>query len=124
MAKTGQHSLFESRIGFFLSESFFEDFVHSFGFLMSFSAFGAIDEVRVKSAAFVRRKLAVKIGGEPVINFVVNCCHMISPLKRERDEAVCAWKPGRDREFRVARHSSGPAYFRCCDNPSLRNNAA
>jgi len=77
MAKSGQHSLFESWIGSFLSERFFEDFVHSFGFVMSFTAHGAFDEVRVKCAPFIRRKLAVKIGSEPVINFVVNGCHTL-----------------------------------------------
>src|SRR5437667_1206850 len=75
-AKTGQHALFESRIGFFLNESFFEDFVHSLGFLMSFSARGAFHQMSVKGAAFVFQKLAVKIGGEVIIDFVVNGCHM------------------------------------------------
>ena len=59
LAKTSQHSLFEGRIGFFMSESFFKDFVHGFGFLMSFSADGAIDEVRMKGAAFLLGKFAV-----------------------------------------------------------------
>jgi len=75
-AKTGQHTLFESRIRFFLSESFFEDFVHSFGFLMSLSASGAFDQMSVKGVAFVFQKLAVKIGGEVIIDFVMNGCHM------------------------------------------------
>ena len=46
--KPGQHSLFEARIGFLLSESFFQNFVHCFGFLMSFSATGALDEMSMQ----------------------------------------------------------------------------
>jgi hypothetical protein len=76
IAKTGEHPLFESRIGFFMSESFFQKFVHDFVLLMSFSAGGAIDEMSVERAALLLRKLVVNIGGEPVIDFVVNGCHM------------------------------------------------
>jgi hypothetical protein len=52
IAESGEHSLFETQIGFFLSESFFKDFVHSFSFLMSFAARGAVEEMRVKRASF------------------------------------------------------------------------
>ena len=123
IAKTGEHPLLESRIWFFLGEGFFQHFVHDFVLLMSLSARGAIDDMRVKRAAFILGKLAVNIGGEPVIDFVVNGCHTFSPLRRERDEAVYASTRGRGREFRAARHWSGPRYFRWCDNPSLRSNA-
>ena len=71
---------------------------------MSFPAGGAIDQVRVKNASFVVGKLTVQIGGEPVVDFVMNGCHTINPLKRERDEAVCALKQGRGQESRAARH--------------------
>ncbi len=52
-AKTGQHSLLKGRVGFFVSESFFQNFIHDFVLLMSFSAGGAFDEMRVERAAFV-----------------------------------------------------------------------
>src|SRR5439155_3398297 len=123
IAKTGEHPLLESRIWFFLGEGFFQHFVHDFVLLMSLSARGAIDDMRVKRAAFILGKLAVNVGGEPVIDFVVNGCHTFSPLRRERDEAVYASTRERGREFRAARHWSGPRYFRWCDNPSLRSNA-
>jgi len=71
---------------------------------MSLSARGAIDDMRVKRAAFIRGKLAVNIGGEPVVDFVVDGCHTFSPLKRERGEVVCAWTRERAREFRAMRH--------------------
>jgi hypothetical protein len=58
----------------------------------------------VKNACFVVGKLTVQIGGEPVVDFVVNGCHTVNPLKRERDEAVCALKQGRGQESRAARH--------------------
>ena len=122
VSKPGQHSLFESRIGFLLSESFFQNFVHGFGFLMSFSARGAIDEMSMQLALLFVGKFAVKIGSEPVVDFVVNGCHRFSPLKRERGEVVCAVKPERGREFRAARHLLGRACFRSSDNPFLRNN--
>src|SRR5919106_6458350 len=38
VAKAREHSLFESRIGFFGSEIFFQNLVHDFVLLMSFSA--------------------------------------------------------------------------------------
>jgi hypothetical protein len=41
--ETSEHSLFESAVGFFAGEIFFEDLVHNFCFLMSFSAGGAFD---------------------------------------------------------------------------------
>ena len=104
IAEAGQHSLFESRIGFLLSESFFQNFVHSFGFLVSFSAGGALDEMRMQLLLLLIGEFAVKIGSEPVVDFVVNGCHRFSPLKRERGEVVCAAKPGRGREFRAAHH--------------------
>src|SRR5439155_6156674 len=53
VTKTGEHPLSESRIGFFMSESFFQHFVHDFVLLMSLSARGAIDDMSVKRAAFV-----------------------------------------------------------------------
>jgi hypothetical protein len=53
IAKTCEHAVFKGRIWLFLSESFFKNFVHGFDFPMSFSACGAIDEVRVKRAAFI-----------------------------------------------------------------------
>ena len=115
--------MFKTQIGFFLSESFFKNLVHGFGFLMSFPTGGAIDQVRVKHASFVLGKLAVQIGGEPVVDFVVNRCHSSNPVRRERDEAVCATKRERGQEFRAARHSSGRVHFRCCDNLVLRSTA-
>ena len=42
---------------------------------MSLSARGAIDDMCVKRAAFILGKLAVNIGGEPAVNFVVDGCH-------------------------------------------------
>ncbi len=63
-----------------------------------------MDEVRVKRAAFIRGEIVVKVRREPVIDFVVNGCHTFSPLKRERREVVSAWRRGRGREFRAARH--------------------
>ena len=71
---------------------------------MSFPAGGAIDQVRVEHASFVVGKLAVQIGGEPVVDFVVDGCHKSNPVRPERGEVVCAWKRGRGREFRAARH--------------------
>src|SRR5436190_23506926 len=112
IAKTSQHPLLESWIWFLLRESFCQNFVHSFGFLMSFSARGAIDQMRVKCAPFVIRKVAVQIGGQPAINFVVDRCHTFSPLKREPGEVVCALKPERGRVCRAARHWSDPGCFR------------
>ena len=53
IAKTGEHPLFESRIGFFMSESFFQKFVHDFVLLIRSSAGSAFDEVSVNRAAFV-----------------------------------------------------------------------
>jgi hypothetical protein len=44
---------------------------------MSFSARCAIDQMRVKAASFVIGKLAVQIGGQPAINFVVDRCHRL-----------------------------------------------
>ena len=87
-----------------MSESFFKDFVHGFGFLMSFSADGAIDEVRMKGAAFLLGKFAVNIRDEPVVDFVVNGCHTFNPMKRERAEVVCAWRQGRGRGSRAGPH--------------------
>src|SRR6266496_3215527 len=106
-----------------MSESFFEDFVHSFGFVMSFSASCAIDEMCVKRTLFAFRQFAMQIGGKPVFDFVVNSCHVFSRVKRARDEVVCASRLKRGRESHAARHWSGPTYFRWCDNPSLRSNA-
>src|SRR5439155_19878875 len=82
VAKTGEHPLLESRIGFFMSEGFFQHFVHDFVLLMSLSTRGAIDDMRVKRAAFILGKLAVNIGGEPVVDFVVNSCHNVNPVER------------------------------------------
>jgi hypothetical protein len=56
-----------------VSESFFKNLVHDFGLLMGFSAGSAFDEMRVEGAALLFGKLAVNIGGEPVVDFVVNC---------------------------------------------------
>ncbi len=70
---------------------------------MSFSACGAIDEVRVKGALFVIRKLAVKISGQPGVDFVVNRGHLSNPLKPERAEAPCAWTRARAPKFRAVR---------------------
>ena len=50
VSEPGQDSLFKSRIGFLLSESFFQNFVHCFGFLMSFSARDALDEMTMQLA--------------------------------------------------------------------------
>ena len=55
----------------------------------------AIDEMRMQRAPFVIRKLAVQIGGQPVVNFVVDRCHRFNPLKREPGEVVCALKSER-----------------------------
>ena len=66
-----------------MSKSVFENFVHCFGFLMSFSAGGAVHEVRVQCVAFVVSKLAVQIGGEPVVDFVVDGCHNVNRLRPE-----------------------------------------
>ena len=52
-AKTGQHPLLEGWIGSFVSESFFQNFIHDFILLMGLSAGRAFDEMRVKRAAFV-----------------------------------------------------------------------
>jgi hypothetical protein len=104
-SKTGQHSLFEARIGFLSSESFFQNFVHCFRFLMSFSAGGALDEMSMQLALLFVGQFAVKVGSEPVVDFVVNGCHRFNPLRRERDEVVCAAKRERGREFRAASRS-------------------
>jgi hypothetical protein len=79
---------------------------------MSLSARTAIDEMRMKRAPFVIRKLAVQIGGQPVVNFVVDRCHTFSPLKREPGEVVCALKSERGRVCRAARHWSDQGCFR------------
>jgi hypothetical protein len=50
------------------------------------------------------REFAVKIGSEPVVDFVVNGCHKITSLKRELGEVACAAKPEPGRESRAARH--------------------
>jgi hypothetical protein len=52
-AKAGQHSLLEGWVGFFVSESFFQNFVHDFVLLMGFSAGSAFDEMGVERAALV-----------------------------------------------------------------------
>jgi hypothetical protein len=49
----------------------------------------------VKHASFVVGKLAVQIGGEPVVDFVVDGCHKSNPVRLERGEVVCALKRGR-----------------------------
>jgi hypothetical protein len=69
--------LFKTWIGFFAGESFFKNFVHGFGFLVSFSTRGTFDEVRVKHALFVLGKLTVQISGEPIVDFVVDGCHTL-----------------------------------------------
>jgi hypothetical protein len=74
-AKTSQHPLLEDWIGFCLWKGFFQNSIHSFGFLMSFSAPGAIEQMRVKRALFAVGKLAVQIGGQPSVDFVVDGCH-------------------------------------------------
>ena len=71
---------------------------------MGFSARSAIDQVRVKRASFIIRKLAEQIGGQPGVDFVVNRCHTFNPLKREQGEVAYALKPGRGPEFRAMRH--------------------
>ena len=71
---------------------------------MGFSARGAIDQVRVKRTSFIIRKLAVQIGGQPAVDFVVNRCHTFNPFKREPGEVAYASKPGRGPEFRTMRH--------------------
>ena len=43
---------------------------------MNLSASGAFDQMSVKGVAFVFQKLAVKIGGEVIMDFVVNSGHM------------------------------------------------
>jgi hypothetical protein len=43
---------------------------------MSLSASSAFDQMSVKGSLFVFQKLPVKIGGEAVIDFVVNAWHM------------------------------------------------
>src|SRR4029077_9620528 len=106
IAESGEHPLFETQIRFFLSESFFEDLIHSFGLLMSFAACRAVEKMRVKRASFRIGELSVKICREPVVNFVVNGCHIPSPLKREWGEVVSAAKPARGRGFRAARRWS------------------
>ena len=52
----------------------------------------------MKRASFGVREFAVKTCGEPVVDFVVNGCHMPSPLKRERAK-LFAQKSVRGREF-------------------------
>src|SRR4030095_6990965 len=103
VAETADHPLFESRIRFFLRKSFFQNFVHDFVLLMRFSAGGAFDEMSVKRAAFILQKLAVNICGEPVINFFVNNCHIVTQVKRGRVAVPCAWQRGRGRESRATR---------------------
>ena len=71
---------------------------------MSFSAFRAIDEVRMKRGLFVTRQFAVQIGGQPCVDFVVNRCHTFSPLRREQGEVVYAWTRALVPGFRGARH--------------------
>ena len=68
---------------------------------MSFSARSAVDQVRMKRALFVAGQLAMQIGGQPVVDFGVDRCHFLSPLKRERVEVVYALKPGLARGFLV-----------------------
>ncbi len=87
-----------------MRESFFQNLVHNFDFLMSFSARSAIEQMPVKHATFAIRKLVVQIGGQPIVNFVVNRCHRFSPLRREQGEVVYAWTRALVREFLGARH--------------------
>jgi hypothetical protein len=58
----------------------------------------------VKRGPFVIRQLAVQIGGQPCVDFLVNLCHTFSPLRREQDEVVYAWMRALVREFLGARH--------------------
>jgi hypothetical protein len=75
VTKTAQHSLFEVRIGFLLSDRFFQNLVHCFDFLMSSPARGAINEMSVQLALFFAREFAVQVSSEPVVDFFVNGCH-------------------------------------------------
>jgi hypothetical protein len=59
----------------------------------------------VQLALFFIGEFAVKVGSEPIVDFVVNGCHRFNPLKREPGEVVCAAKPEPGREFRAVRHS-------------------
>jgi hypothetical protein len=58
----------------------------------------------VKPAPFAIRKLAVQIGGQPCVDFVVDCRHTFNPLKREQGEVVCAWRRALVPESLGARH--------------------
>jgi hypothetical protein len=85
-----------------MRERFFQNLVHNCGYVMSFSAHGAIDQVRVKRVSFIIGKLAVQIGRQPDIDFVVNRRHTFNPWKREQGEVVCAWMQAPVPEFLAA----------------------
>ena len=55
--------------------------------------------MRVKRAPFVVGKLAVQIGGQPGVDFVVNRRHTFNPLKREQGEVLCASRQALVPEF-------------------------
>ena len=72
VAKAGEHSVLERGIRLFVREFFFQNFVHNFVFLMGLAAARAFDQMGVQGILFLVRKLAVQIGGEVVVDFVVN----------------------------------------------------
>src|SRR5437763_14615962 len=72
IAKGSQHSILERDIRFFVFQFFFQNFVHSFCFLMGLAALGAFDQMGVERVSFVVVKLAGQIGRELSVDIVVN----------------------------------------------------
>ena len=56
--------MFESGVGFLVSESFVKNLVHIFFLLKGLAAFRAVEEMRMERVAFGGAQLAVEIGGE------------------------------------------------------------
>ena len=72
VAKTGEHPLLEGGIRLFIREFFFQNAVHDFALLMGLAAARAFDQMGVQRILFLIGKIAVQIGGEVVVDFVVN----------------------------------------------------
>jgi hypothetical protein len=51
---------------------------------MKFPAGDALDEVGMQRVSLLFRKLIVHVGGEPIVDFVVNCRHIVTQVKRKR----------------------------------------
>jgi hypothetical protein len=57
----------------------------------------------MKRALFAFGKFAVKIGGQPGVDFFVNRSHRFNPLKQVRGAAACARTQERAPKFLVTR---------------------